>query len=134
MLILSMILSLPLTLSLIRIHTLSPVLVVMMKSKKLKTKIYSHAHSLILSLWRTQSGLHKHELLIHANLGIPKGMLSGIPDEAMFNCKQTPQFTACALRHLLCRYCQRVQAQRQTGHVLQSALSQLSEGVVGVLH
>ena len=31
------------------IHSLSRVLVVMMKSKELKTKIYSHAHSLILS-------------------------------------------------------------------------------------
>ena len=30
-------------------HSLSPVLIVMMKSKELKTKIYSHAHSLILS-------------------------------------------------------------------------------------
>ena len=32
-------------------HSLSPVLGVMMKSIELKTKIYSHAHSLILSHW-----------------------------------------------------------------------------------
>ena len=42
--------NLTLILSLIHIHSLSPVLVVMMKSKELKTKIYSHAHSLILYL------------------------------------------------------------------------------------
>ena len=41
--------NLTLTLSLVRIHSLSHVLVVMMKSKELKTKI-SHAQSLILSL------------------------------------------------------------------------------------
>ena len=40
--------NLTLTLSLIHTHLLSPVLVVMMKSQELKTKIYSHAHSLIL--------------------------------------------------------------------------------------
>ena len=33
----------------IHIHSLSPVLVGMIKSKELKTKIYSHAHSLILA-------------------------------------------------------------------------------------
>ena len=34
------------------IHSLPLELAVMMKSKELKTKIYSHAHSLILSLWK----------------------------------------------------------------------------------
>ena len=34
----------------LHIHSLSPVRVVMMKSKELKTKIYSHADSLTLSL------------------------------------------------------------------------------------
>ena len=42
--------SLTLTFSLTHIHSLSPVLVVMMESKELNTKIYSHAHSLVLSL------------------------------------------------------------------------------------
>ena len=41
--------SLSASLSLIHIHSPSPVLVVMLKSKEFKTKIYSHAHSLILS-------------------------------------------------------------------------------------
>ena len=53
--------NLTLTLSLIHTHLLSPVLVVMMKSKELKTKIYSHAHSLILST----SLCREHTLYVH---------------------------------------------------------------------
>ena len=59
-----------LTYSRTHIHSLSPVLVVMMKSKELKTKIY-HAHSLILSLWSicssaslTHSHTHHHWYLL----------------------------------------------------------------------
>ena len=55
MLILRFTLLLFLALSLIHTHSLSPVLVVMMKSKELKTKIYSHAHSLIHSLTLSDS-------------------------------------------------------------------------------
>ena len=45
------VIALALSLSLIHTHSLSLLLVVMMQSKELKNKIYSHPHSLILSLF-----------------------------------------------------------------------------------
>ena len=52
---------LPVSNSLCLIHSLSLVLVAMMKSKEFKTKICSHAQPLIHSLWLvTQSQSHSH--------------------------------------------------------------------------
>ena len=50
------------------IHSLSLVLVVMMEAKEFKTKIYSHAHSLILSQSHSLSHTLSHALFVSHTL------------------------------------------------------------------
>ena len=100
-----------LTLSLTHIHSLSPVLVVMMKSKELKTKIYSHAHSLILSLWNPVY-THTHTFIITLHYTCCYDEIKGTQDlkncshaDSLHNALSLNQiFLSAGVENAVCRF------------------------------